>query len=114
MVFEVWTGSTAVGRERGKPMVEGLIEVESPPNSAGRRGRVASHDWGRIAEELKLRPHRWFLARNIPSNLVPRLRERYPDIEFLGHNRHSQEAGDGRRYTVCDVYVSWPKGATDE
>lgn len=89
-----------------EPMIEGLIEVSSPPQSAGRRGRVTNRDWAAIVEVLRARPWRWYLARNEPAANVPRLRERYPDIEFAGHNRHlAQTARNGAYREVADLYV---------
>ncbi len=93
------------------PGIEGLIEVASPPQAAGKRGRLVSHDWDAIVAELGRRPWRYFVARNIPSNTVPGLRERHPEIEFLGHDyRLRFRQADKQPQKVCDLYVRWTGG----
>lgn len=91
-----------------EPMIEGLVEVASPPNNAGKRGRAPSRDWAAIAERLRGQPWKWYAAYDEPAGNLPDLRRAYPEIRFAGHNnRVVKTTRDSEEKAICDVYVCW-------
>lgn len=92
-----------------EPMIQGLFEVASPPNGAGQRGKVARYDWDAIANELRRRPHRGFVALNVRSDEVDDLKAYYPDITFLGMTHRMVKTPSGKETKTCDVYMRFPK-----
>jgi hypothetical protein len=95
-----------------EPAPEGLVEVASPPASAGKRGiKIRNRDWELIVEFLRARPWRRFLVMDEPAGWLSDLRKKYPDIEFVGHNNHLAETAKGLGHRqVCDIYVRCTEG----
>jgi hypothetical protein len=87
--------------------IEGLIEVATFPNSAGRRGRVPRHDWAAIVDYVRERPGRRYICLNVPGPLLDRLVQRYPDVTFRGYNHRWELPLRGQQRRVCDVGIEW-------
>jgi hypothetical protein len=97
-----------------EPLPEGLYEVSTPPNGAGKRGKTPAYDWSAIVGWARANPNRTACARGVKADDHKEVKALYPDVQFLGLSHRMRKSPNGKETQVVDVWVRFPKETEDE